>query len=108
MQPFWQLQIAEKSLPRHVNSFIRLGSFSKKHTFESAVSLNGSVRSSWSHNVRSSVRPVLQGDSFDSSSGNRLLRAYFETSEGLKGIYVTLRLGANYFLVRYTLKWDLE
>ena len=50
----------------------------------------------------------IQGDSFDSSSGNRLLRAYFETSEGLKGIYVTLRLGANYFLVRYTLKWDLE
>ena len=50
----------------------------------------------------------IQGDSFDSSSGNRLLRAYFETSEGLKGIYVTLRLGANYFLVRNTLKWDLE
>ena len=54
------------------------------------------------------VLQQLQGDSFDSSSGNRLLRAYFETSEGLKGIYVTLRLGANYFLVRNTLKWDLE
>ena len=57
---------------------------------------------------KKSVLNIIQGDSFDSSSGNRLLRAYFETSEGLKGIYVTLRLGANYFLVRNTLKWDLE
>ena len=57
---------------------------------------------------RGGANSYIQGDSFDSSSGNRLLRAYFETSEGLKGIYVTLRLGANYFLVRNTLKWDLE
>ena len=43
MQPLWQLQIAEKSLPLHVNSFIRLGSFSKKHTFESAMSFFGCI-----------------------------------------------------------------
>ena len=48
---------------------------------------------------------IMQGDSFDSTSGKGLLWAYFETSEGLKGIYVTPRLGANYFLVRNTLKW---
>ena len=40
---------------------------------------------------------IMRGDSFDSTSGKGLLWAYFETSEGLKGIYVTQRLGANYF-----------
>ena len=50
----------------------------------------------------------IQSDLFDSSSGNRLLWACFDTSEGLKGINVTQRLGANYYLVRNTLKWHLE
>ena len=39
----------------------------------------------------------LQGDFWQSSSGIDLLQACFESSEVLKGIYVTPRLGANYF-----------
>ena len=39
----------------------------------------------------------VQGDSFPSSLGQRLLWACFRTSEVPKGFYVMPRLGANYF-----------
>ena len=47
----------------------------------------------------------LQGDLFDSNSAKGLLWAYLGCSEGPNSFFVTPRLGANYYLVRNTLKW---